>query len=71
MKNKRIGKTFAKLVNDLKPGDVFKSSNGKKYLVGHINSSGGTCDDCLFWDEKAVLIKTIKNENNWNEDAYQ
>jgi hypothetical protein len=57
----RIGKTFKYLNarNALQPGDVFKCTDSKLILIGHVNKNGGVCDDCVFREDKAVLVRNI------------
>lgn len=38
-------------------GEHGEKSPPKKYLIGHINKNGGTCDDCTAFEADAIVLR--------------
>jgi hypothetical protein len=39
-----------------KPGTWIKMANGKIYLIGHINTDRGVCDDCTVFEADEIIV---------------
>jgi hypothetical protein len=41
------------------PGTLIEMKDGSQYLIGHINPSGGICNDCMEFDT-SYIVKRYK-----------
>ena len=48
-----------------KPGTLILMSDGKEYMIGHINTIRGVCDDCTKFNSRQVIhqYKVVWNES--------
>lgn len=54
-----------------RPGVLIEVENNKtisKYLIGDINSSGGKCDDCMAFNEDAMVLRAKILIENYMEE---